>query len=115
MKPLFAVSVAVVLSGLAAAAAPPRPAARQPMSFQGVVKAIKGRVVVLDGDRAFSTGGQTEYLLETGRDPQEVTRAALKVGVEVEVSTKDEGGEAVADMVFIRRHSLVPRWVPDEG
>jgi hypothetical protein len=111
MKPLFAVSVAVALSGLAGAAPPQPGAAGQATSMTGVVKAIRGRVVVLDGDRAFSTGGHTQYLLETGRDPQVVTRAVLKPGVEIEASTKDEGGEAVADMVFIRRHSIVPKGV----
>lgn len=109
MNLLFAASFLAVLSGFAD---PPE----QTKSLQGVIKAIRGRVVVLAGDKVFSTTGQTQYLLETGRDPKEVTRAFLEVGMEVAASTKkDAGGETVASMVFIRRGSVTPKGMRVEG
>ena len=105
MRYLFGLSLAGMFFGLMAFAEPQKPAPAPPKErrIEGVVRAFRGRALVLDGDRVVSVNGDTQYLLETGRDAKVVGRSAVEEGKFVVIGAKEVNGDLIALRVFVRR------------
>lgn len=96
--------LALALLASLCAAEPPKE-----KSISGVVASVTGTSVTLDDGASFRLTKDTVYLLETGRDPKQVTAAELGKGKAVQVGLVD----GAATTVFIRRFvPLAPGEVP---
>jgi hypothetical protein len=75
-------------------------------SVMGIVKEIKGQVVVLNDGKQFLVSDETKYLKDTGRDPTEIK--GVRPGDPVSASGKENGdGALVARHVMVCQYAAV--------